>query len=249
MRKSPLTRLAGSGAGFVLFVLCTQMASARSDAGEPGARTGSVMLPNSETAQVMRQPILPLRVAGSCPSPDPCEFGTNWRACEPVPVYRQDRVGVPLLRTLRANEEFRALGGGIELIAPGEVSIMKGTPPALGGGLALPAGSKILVYGPMAASRALYFDVASGQGWSPEAASDQFWWDPALAQLTRVPEMRWWVKVRLQEGKVGWLRLDYVPDAQNFPSFSHAEAIQTWNVDIERDDESPECDVLLKLKN
>jgi hypothetical protein len=248
MGQKRFTKLTVGGAGCFLFFLVSPAASALWSADEQSAQGGRTSLPDTETAVVMRQPALPLRLAEDCPSTDRCEFGTNWRVCEPVPVYRQPRAGAPLVRNLKANEKFRAEGGEIELIAPGEVTIVSAPDAAQTGGLALPQGSMLLVYGPMATSRALYFDSVSGKGWSPGAASDQFWGDPKVAKLSRVPEMTWWVKARLTDGKTGWLRLDYVPDAQNFPSYDYAEAIQSWNVDIERDDESPDCDGLLEMR-
>lgn len=248
MAKGRFSTPAVRGASIVFCLLLSQGGSARWDAVGLSGQPARMVTPGSGAAEVLPLPVLPLRLAEDCPSPDPCEFETNWRACEPVPVYRQPRLGAPIMRALRPNEKFRAQAGEIELIAPGEISILNSPDPAQIGGLSLPPGSKLLAYGPMATSRVLLFDAGSGKGWSPEAASDQLWWDAKVAEIRRVPEMRWWVKVLLTEGKSGWLRLDYVPDAKNFPTYNYAEAIQTWNVDIQRDDESPDCNALLKLK-
>ena len=212
----------------------------------PAARL--ITLPDSETAVAMAQPILPARIAGDCPSADKCEFGTNWRACEAVSVYREPRDGAPLLRMLRPDETFIAEGGEIELIAPGEVEMLLASSPEQTGGLALQAGAKLGVYGPLPGSRALYFDRASGKGWSPAAASDAFWWDDKIAKLTRAPAMTWWVKARLGDGSAGWLQLKSVPDLRNFPMYYSAEAMQDWNVDSIRDDESPDCAGMLEIK-
>lgn len=195
----------------------------------------------------MSPPVLPARIAGDCPSPDKCEFGTSWRACEAVPVYRDMRDGAPVLRMLKPDEKFVAEGGEIELIAPGEVVMLVASSPEQTGGLALRKGSKLAVYGPMPVSRALYFDPATGMGWSPPAASDAFWWDDKIAKLTRAPAMTWWVKVKLGEGSSGWLQLKSVPDLRNFPIYNNAEAIQAWNVDMVRDDESPDCAGMLEI--
>ena len=62
--------------------------------------TPTVTLPDSEAAVAMTPLVPPVRIAGDCPSSDPCEFGTNWRACEAIPVYRDARDGAPLLRML-----------------------------------------------------------------------------------------------------------------------------------------------------
>lgn len=206
-----------------------------------------ITLPDSETAVAMTPPVLPARIAGDCPSPDRCEFGTNWRTCEAVPVYREARDGAPLLRMLKPDEKFIAVGGEIELIAPGEVEMLVASSPAQTGGLALQKGLKLAVYGPMPVSRALYFDPASGKGWSPPAASDAFWWDDKIAKLTRAPSMTWWVKVRLGDGSAGWIQLKSVPDLRNFPIYYNTEAIQAWNVDVVRDDESPDCAGMLEI--
>ena len=206
-----------------------------------------ITLPDSPSAAVMIAPVLPARIAGDCPISDPCEYGTSWRACEAHPVYREARDGAALLRTLRPGEKFIAEGGEIELTAAGEVEMLVASSPAQTGGLALPKGAKLSAYGPMPGSRGLYFDPASGKGWSPPAASDEFWWDDKIAKLTRAPAMTWWVKVRLDAGATGWLQLKSIPDRRNFPMYQNAEAIQAWNVDVVRDDESPDCTDMLKI--
>jgi hypothetical protein len=207
-----------------------------------------IKLPDSETAVAMTPPALPARIAGDCPSSDKCEFGTNWRACEAIPVYRQARDGAPLLRMLKADEKFVAKGGEIELTAPGEIVMLGTSSPAQTGGLALQKGLKLAVYGPMPGSRALYFDPVSGKGWSPDAVSDDFWRDDKIAKLTRAPAMTWWLKARLGDRSIGWLQLKAVPDLKNFPMYYSAEALQSWNVDMVRDDESPDCEGMLKIK-
>ena len=244
-----MTRL-GIMTGVALFVIIPAAIAS----GAASERTAAVLppklvaLPDSETAVAMTLPVLPARIVGDCPSSDRCEFGTNWRACEAIPVYREARDGAPLLRMLEPDEKFIAEGGEIELVAPGEVEMLVSSSPEQTGGLALQKGLKLAVYGPMPGARALYFDPASGKGWSPAAASDSFWWDDKIAKLTRAPAMTWWLKARLGDGSVGWLQLKSVPDLQNFPMYYSAEAMQSWNVDMVRDDESPDCDGMLKIK-
>lgn len=205
-------------------------------------------LPDSEVAVAMAAPVLPARIAGDCPSPDKCEFGTKWRVCEAVPLYREARDGSPLLRMLKTDEVFVAKRAEIELVAPGEVEILVANTPAQTGGLALPKGSKLAVYGPLQTARALYFDPASGKGWSPPAASDSFWWDDKIAKLKRAPAMTWWVNAKLSGGMSGWLQLKSVPDLRNFPIFYHVEAILTWDIDRVRDDETPGCAGMLEIQ-
>lgn len=207
-----------------------------------------ITLPDSETAVAMAAPILPARIAGDCPGPDECEFGTKWRVCEAVPLYREARDGSPLLRMLKTDEIFVARRAEIELIAPGEVEILVANTPAQTGGLALAKGTKLAVYGATPGPRAVYFDRASGKGWSPAAASDSFWWDDKIAKLTRAPAMTWWVNARLNDGTSGWLQLKSLPDLRNFPMFDHVEAILTWDIDRVRDDETPGCATLLEMK-
>ncbi len=223
----------------------TFSAAGETTAAAPAPRL--ITLPDSETAVAMTPPVLPSRIAGDCPTSDKCEFGTNWRTCEAVPVYREARDGAPLLRMLKPDEKFIAEGGEIELIAPGEVEMLVTSSPAQTGGMALQKELKLAVYGPMPGGRALYFDPASGKGWSPPAASDAFWWDDKIAKLTRAPAMTWWVKVRLGDGSAGWLQLASLPDLRNFPIYFNAEAIQAWDVDVVRDDESPDCAGMLKI--
>jgi hypothetical protein len=205
-------------------------------------------LPDSEVAVAMSAPVLPARIIGDCPGPDACEFGTKWRVCEAVPIYREARDGAPLLRMLETDEIFVAKGAEIELIAPGEVEMLVASTPDQTGGLALARGMKLAVYGPMPGPRALYFDPASGKGWSPPAASDVFWWDDKIAKLTRAPAMTWWVNATLGDGTSGWLQLKSVPDLRNFPMFSHVETILTWDIDRVRDDETPGCAGMLEIK-
>lgn len=204
-------------------------------------------LPDSETAVAMTAPVLPVKVAGECPISDPCEFGTNWRVCQDLPVYREARDGAPLLRTIKAGETFVAEGGEIELTAPGEIVMLVPSTPEQTGGMVLQPGLKLLAYGPMQDARALYFDPASGKGWSPAPAADSFWWDDKIAKLVRAPEMTWWLRAKLNEGAVGWMKLKAVPDVLNFPMFSTAEALLTWDVERTRDDESPDCAGMLEI--
>ena len=205
-------------------------------------------LPDSDVAVAMAAPVLPARIVGDCLSSDQCEFGTKWRVCEPVPLYRDAHDGARLLRTLKADEEFVAQRAEIELIAPGEVEMLVANLPEQTGGLALPKGSKLAVYGPMPGPRALYFDPASSKGWSPPAASDDFWQGDKIAKLTRAPAMTWWVNAKLNDGTSGWLQLKSLPDLRNFPGFYHAEVILTWDIDRVRDDETPGCATLLEIK-
>jgi len=220
-------------------------AGSKASAAAPAPRL--ITLPDSESAAAMTPPVLPARIAGDCPGPDRCDFGTNWRACEVLPVLREARDGAPLLRMLRPDEKFIAKSGEIELTATGEVEMLAASSPAQTGGLALQKGYRLAVYGPMHASRALYFDPASGKGWSPAAASDDFWRDDKIAKLTRAPAMTWWVEVGLGDGSAGWLQLRAVPDLCFFPVYNNAEAIQAWNVDVPRDDEAPNCDGMLEI--
>lgn len=218
-------------------------------AGANSASPKPLTLPDSETAVQMTAPILPARIAGDCPSSDPCEFGTRWRVCEAVAVYREARDGAPLLRMLKADETFIAERAEIELIAPGEVEMLAASTPEQTGGLALAKGSKLAVYGPTQGQRALYFDPASGKGWSPGGGDDSFWWEEKkLAKLTRVPAMTWWLKAKLSDGHSGWFQLKAIPDLKNFPMFYSAEAMQSWDIDRTRDDESPDCGGVLEIK-
>ncbi|HEV2044817.1 MAG TPA: hypothetical protein VGR05_09080 [Sphingomicrobium sp.] len=205
-------------------------------------------MPDSETAVAMKAPALPARIVGDCPSSDPCEFGTSWRACEIIPVYREARAGAPLLRSLKADETFVAERAEMELTATGEVEMLGASIAEQTGGLVLAKGAKVAVYGPMPTSRILYFDPVSGKGWSPAAASDEFWRDGKLARLTRAPTITWWLKARLSDGSAGWLQLKSVPHLRNFPMFYSAEAMQSWDVNRTRDDESPDCGGMLEIK-
>lgn len=207
-----------------------------------------IALPDSEAAVTMAAPVLPARIAGDCPGPDPCEFNTRWRACEPVPLYREAHEGATVVRHLKADETFTAKGALIELVAPGEVEMLASSTSGQTGGLVLAKGSKLAVYGPLQRSRALFYDPASGKGWSPAAASDDFWRDDKLARMVRTPTMTWWVQATLRDGTSGWLQFKMVPGSNYFPVFEQAEAVITWDIDKLRDDESPDCGGLLEIR-
>lgn len=232
------------GAALCAFALAASEGQALAAAPAPN----TLKLPDSEVAVAMSAPVLPARIVGDCPGPDACEFGTKWRVCQAVPLYREARDGSPLLRMLKTDQVFVAKRAEIELIAPGEVEMLVASTPEQTGGLALAKGRKLAVYGPTPGPRALYFDPASGKGWSPPAASDSFWWDDKIAKLTRAPAMTWWVNATLSDGTSGWLQLKSVPDLRNFPMFDHVEAILTWDIDRVRDDETPGCAGLLEMK-
>ena len=208
----------------------------------------TIKLVDSETAVAMAAPKLPAMIADDCPGPDPCEFNARWQACEPVPLYREAREGAPVLRRLKADEIFTAKRARVELVAPGEIELHAASTPEQTGGLVLAKGTKLAVYGPLQRSRGLYYDPASGKGWTPAAASDDFWRDEKLARMTRTPAMTWWVEAKLQDGTSGWLQFKMVPGSTYFPVFEQAEAVITWDVDKVRDDESPDCGGLLEMR-
>lgn len=232
--------------GVALFAVGLAGCDSEAEAAAPGPKP--LTLPDSETAVAMTPPVLPVRIAGDCPSFDICEFGTNWRVCEIIPVYREARDGAALLRTLKADETFVAEGGEIELVAPGEVEMLGASSPEQTGGMALAKGLKIAVYGPMSGNLALYFDPASGKGWSPAPGSHDFWRDDKIAKLTRAPAMTWWLKAKLGDGSSGWLQLKSVPDLLTFPDFYPVETMQAWDVDRMREDESPDCAGMIEIK-
>ena len=39
--------------------------------------------------------------------------------------------------------------------------------------------------------------------------------------------MTWWLRAKLSDGAVGWMKLKAVPDRLNFPMFSTREALQS----------------------
>lgn len=212
------------------------------------AAAAPLALPESETAVPMARPALPARLAADCPSPDPCEFGRTWRACEALPLYREARDGAALLRHLKPMETFVAEGGEIELVAPGTIAVLTAIDPALTGALALAPATVIEAYGPLQRSRALYYDPTSGKGWSPPPASDNFWWD-GKGQITALPAMTWWVKVKLADGASGWLQIKSTSDARSFPGFEYAEVFEAWDIHLTRDDETPGCDGLFEIRD
>ena len=98
---------------------------------------------------------------GDCPWVDQCEFGTEWRTCQAIPLYREAADGAPVLRQLKAMETFIAEGGEIELVAPGRSKSPTSPIPIRPEADSLDPGAKLEVYGPLHDSRAFYFDPAT----------------------------------------------------------------------------------------
>lgn len=216
-------------------------AAASAQGGAAAASKPALALPLYEEAVLMDRPVLPARLLhGECPVVDQCEFGTEWRTCAPIPLYREAADGAPI-RRLKALETFVAEGGVIELIAPGEVELLADSYPDQTGGYYLPAGTRLEVYGPLHDSKALYFDPRTRRAFSPPANSDHWWWDPKLGRMTVVPKMNWWVRIRLKDGTRGWLKLASVEDREGFPNFHQAEPLEAFDIHRPRDDESPRC--------
>ena len=211
----------------------------------PAAAPGQLQLNLYQTAVGMTRPVLPARIAGDCPGPDPCEFGTKWQTCQDLPLYAEAASGARTVRMLKPMEKFTAESGEIELLGPGQIEILEAAEPGKTGGIAVPRTTLLEVYGPLQTSRALYYDPNSGRGWSPEPASDHWWWDGKQARMLSAPIMTWWVKAKLDDGTQGWIKLKSDEDKANFPIYSYDEALLSWNVEIERDDESPDCRELL----
>ena len=207
----------------------------------PKAAAGQLKLNLSETAVGMTRPVLPARIAGDCPGPDPCEFGTKWQTCQDLPLYAEAANGASTVRMLKPMELFTAERGEIELLAPGQIEVLEAAEPAKTGGMTVPRTTMLEVYGPLHQSRALYYDPNSGRGWSPEYAADHWWWDGKQARMLSAPIMTWWVKARLEDGTQGWIKLKSDEDKANFPIYNYDEAVLTWEHDRIRDDETPDC--------
>ncbi len=204
-------------------------------------------LPLYEEAVTIKRPALPARMLdGDCPVVDQCEFGTEWRTCEAIPLYRDPADGSPVVRPLKAMETFIAEGGEIELVAPGTIEITDVTYPGQTGGRYLEPPTKLEAYGPLHDGRALYFDPATGRAWSPPANEDHWWWDGKNSKMTVVPKMTWWVRAKLKDGTRGWLKLRSVEDADTFPNYHYAETLEAWDIHKTRDDETPDCAEMLE---
>jgi hypothetical protein len=210
------------------------------------ASAAKLSLPLYEEAVVIKRPVLPARVAdGDCPGSDPCEFGTEWRACEAVPLYREAKDGAAIIRQLKPMEAFLAEAGEIELVAPGTIEITDVTSASQTGGRSLEPGAKLEAYGPLHDGRALYFDPATGRAFSPPADDEHWWWDGKNAKMTALPKMTWWVRAKTKDGARGWVKLANNAKMDGWPYFSHAEVIETWDTHRERDDETPDCNDMI----
>lgn len=234
-------------AAFVALSVAGCSGQAAAPVNESAAHAGkpALALPLYEEAVLMERPVLPARLLhGECPVVDQCEFGTEWRTCEPIPLYREAAEGAPV-RRLKAMETFIAEGGVIELIAPGEVELLADSYPYQTGGYYLPAGTRLEVYGPLHDSKALYFDPKTKRAFSPPANEDHWWWDEKVGRMTVVPKMNWWVRIRLKDGTRGWLKLASVEDREGFPNYHNAEQLEAWDIHKTRDDETPDCPEML----
>lgn len=237
-----LGRLLALGA-LVLAGCGTNAATAENDI----AATAKLSLPLYEEAVTIKRPVLPARMMdGDCPVVDQCEFGTEWRTCQAIPLHRDAADGAPVLRQLKAMETFVAEGGEIELIAPGKIAITDVTYPDQTGGRSMDPGATLEVYGPLHDSKALYFDPATGRAFSPPANSDHWWWDGKNARMTAVPKMNWWVRARTKDKAVGWIKLRSREDADGFPNYAHDEILEAWDIHRTRDDETPDCGEMLE---
>jgi hypothetical protein len=215
-------------------------------AGSGAAAPNRLFLPLYEESLVIPRPVLPARVDGDCPGVDQCEFGKEWRTCEAIPLYRDAVEGSPVLRQLKPMDSFIAEGGEIELVAPGQVEITDVTYPHQTGGYYLEPPAKLEVYGPLHDSRALYFNPATGRAFSPPANEDHWWWDGSNAKMTAAPKMTWWVRAKMKDGAVGWLKLRSNEVIEGFPNFSYRETLEAWDIHRTRDDETPNCAEMLE---
>ena len=213
--------------------------------GEAAPSANKISLPLYKESLVIPRPVLPARMDGDCPGVDRCEFGTEWRTCEAIPLYRDAADGSPVMRQLKPMETFIAEGGEIELVAPGQIEIIDVTYPDQTGGYSLDPGAKLEVYGPLHDSRALYFNPASGRAFSPPANENHWWWDGKNARMTAAPKMTWWVRARMKDGARGWLKLRSVEDIDGFPNYHHKETLEAWDIHRTRDDETPDCAEML----
>lgn len=224
--------------------------SANEAAGSGEAKPGRISLPLYDEAVTITRPVLPARMAdGDCPSSDACEFGTEWRTCQAIPLYREAAAASPILRQLKAMETFIAESGEIELVAPGRIEITDVTYAGQTGGQYLEAGAVLEAYGPLHDSRALYFNPANGKAFSPPANEDQWWWDGKNSRMTAAPKMNWWVRAKAKDGARGWIRLASTAGADSFPLYQYAEILEAWDIHRTRDDETPDCNEMLKTQD
>lgn len=223
---------------------------AATNQGAAAAENPKLSLPLYEEAVVIKRPVLPARMAdGDCPGVDKCEFGTEWRTCEAIPLYRDAADGSPVIRQLKPMETFLAEAGEIELVAPGTIEVTDMTYPDQTGGNYLDKGAVLEIYGPLHDARALYFDPATGKAWSPPANENHWWWDGKNSKMTMIPKMTWWVRAKTKDGTRGWLRLVNTFGEDGFPQFDQAEVMETWDTHRTRDDETPDCPEMLEYRD
>ena len=220
---------------------CGSNASQSSQA-DKKAENPRLFLPLYEEAVVIKRPVLPARMAdGDCPGVDKCEFGTEWRTCQAIPLYREAVDGAAVIRQLKPMETFLAEAGEIELVAPGRIEVTDMTYPDQTGGDYLEKGAVLEIYGPLHDARALYFNPATGKAWSPSANDDHWWWAGKNSKMTVVPKMTWWIRAKTKDGTRGWLRLVNTLGEEGFPQFDQTEVMETWDTHRTRDDETPDC--------
>lgn len=221
---------------------CGGNAAAPADETAPKPANPKLSLPLYEEAVIIKRPVLPARMMdGNCPGVDKCEFGTEWRTCQAIPLYRDAVDGSPVIRQLKPMETFLAEAGEIELVAPGRIEVTDFTYPDQTGGDYLEKGAVLEIYGPLHDARALYFDPATGKAWSPPANENHWWWEGKNSKMTAVPKMTWWVRAKTKDGTRGWLRLVNTFGEDGFPQFDQAEVMETWDTHRIRDDETPDC--------
>ncbi|MGH7567290.1 MAG: hypothetical protein ACREK2_10715, partial [Gemmatimonadota bacterium] len=159
-----------------------------------------------------RRPQAPLRIEGACPF-ECCTYGT-WTTTATTTVYEQPDESAASF-TVPAGAALEASSGYVLLTRIG-VAVAQDTVRVFdesGQSRLMAAGETLLVlddvgegYRRVWHAGAIYqTDAASGVDVGPGA--------PA-AELVVEPERQWWVRVRTEDGRTGWLWMDRTPQME-----------------------------------
>jgi hypothetical protein len=186
------------------------------DGGAPVARPGDIGAP-AEPTEPPRLPEAPGIVNGGAPAsfvdrgacPFECCVYGEWAAVTAVPVYRAERDTSTVAFTLAAGERFTALTGNVHIAQPGiavAVETVDAGEPA--GSVRFEPGDTVYILNHLGEGTYNLWrngEVIVGEGfWGVMPLSG----GGPLGRLLREPVSDWWVQVRDESGRGGWISMN-----------------------------------------
>lgn len=185
---------------------------------DPASTPGTTDAPSEDATRVSEReaerPGTPSVVRGGCPF-ECCTYG-NWEALTRIKVHPAERDQSDVAFTLEPGTRFAAVTGNVHIIRPG-LAVTSDTltlpGPSETPALELAAGDTVEVlapYGEGTFGMRRGGTSTIGEGfWAPMTLSGR----PAAGHLVRAPEIEWWVEVRTEDGRSGWIEMDRAGEA------------------------------------